>query len=142
MNFGDHEFVASYVCRAFSSVGLLSFSGFRLSLTKWVSSSKCFHEIGMLRSTRCTGQPSKRQVSQLLFFAAHLFTYSVFSPRLRQKLYKNGVASLTVTVQSRGWYCVRVRVPDLFVFCLYALCLSTQTFQRKLWTFSTQHFAA
>ena len=38
----------------------------------------------------------------------------------------------------RGWYCVRVSVPDLFFFCLYALCLSTQTsavlntFQREI----------
>ena len=37
---------------------------------------------------------------------------------------------------------VRVRVPDLSLFCLYALCLGTKTFQRKLLAFSSQDFAA
>ena len=62
-----------------------------------------------VRVSPANGRPVDDCFSQRL-----RFTYSVFSPRLCQKLWKKGVDALTVTVQNRGWYCVRVRVPDLF----------------------------
>ena len=86
---------------------------------------ECF--VQAVRASPANGRPVDNY-----FFAAHLFTYSgIFSASLPE-IVEKGIASLTVIVQNRGWYCARVRVPDALLFCFYALCLSTQTFQHTL----------